>query len=81
MDNQEVLVEPYGYGWTMDAVREPEVGDIVLVTVGSRTYLHKILRIDRHNNLNVPIEYEIGNNRGGVNGWVTCEAIHGRLVR
>jgi hypothetical protein len=78
MDNQEVTVEPYGYGWTMGAAREPEIGDIVLVTIDGRQYLHKILnmrvRIGKHDG---EMLYEIGNNRGGINGWVTREAIHG----
>ena len=25
-------------------------------------------------------QYLIGNNRGGVNGWITADSIHGRLI-
>lgn len=51
-----------------------EVGDIVLCKVGRAEYLHLILGI--HDG-----RFQIGNNRGGINGWVGAEAIFGRLVR
>jgi phage repressor protein C with HTH and peptisase S24 domain len=49
------------------------VGDIVLCKVGGSQYLHlvKAVQGDR---------YQIGNNRGGINGWVGRTAIYGRLV-
>lgn len=50
------------------------VGDIVLCRVKGAQYLHlvKALRGDR---------YQIGNNRGGINGWVGRAQIYGRLLR
>ena len=47
-----------------------QVNDIVLVTVKGRDYLHLIHQIKNE-------RYLIGNNRGGINGWVTKEKIHG----
>jgi hypothetical protein len=51
-----------------------EVGDVVLCKVRGREYLHliKAVRGDR---------YQIGNNRGHVNGWVSRQAIYGKCVR
>jgi hypothetical protein len=51
-----------------------EVGDVVLCRVRGAEYLHviKAVRGDR---------YLIGNNRGGLNGWVSRPAIFGKLVR
>lgn len=54
--------------------RELAVGDVVLCSVGGQQYLHliKALRGDL---------YQIGNNRGGINGWVTRKQIYGVLLR
>ena len=51
-----------------------EVGDIVLCKVNGREYLHlvKAIQGDR---------YQIGNNRGHINGWVGRRAIYGRCIR
>jgi hypothetical protein len=52
----------------------PAVGDIVLCKVNGRQYLHlvKAVRGDR---------YQIGNNRGRVNGWVSRNSVYGKCVR
>jgi hypothetical protein len=50
------------------------VGDIVLCSVGRAQYLHIVKDIDAE-------RFQIGNNRGRINGWVDAAAIHGRLVR
>jgi hypothetical protein len=49
------------------------VGDIVLCKVGGAEYLHlvKAIQGDR---------FQIGNNRGHINGWVRANSIFGRLV-
>jgi SOS-response transcriptional repressor LexA len=47
-----------------------KVGDIVLVRVKGNVYLHLIKAIDRE-------RFLIGNNRGGINGWVGSHAIYG----
>jgi hypothetical protein len=50
------------------------VGDIVLCKVNGREYLHLIKAIQGQ-------RYQIGNNRGRINGWVSAGAIFGRCVR
>jgi SOS-response transcriptional repressor LexA len=50
-----------------------QVGDIVLVQVKGRVYLHLIKAIDQK-------RFLIGNNRGRINGWVGPHAIYGRAV-
>jgi SOS-response transcriptional repressor LexA len=66
-DGDMVTVAPYGEA-------EPQMGDIVLVKVRGHEYLHliKARQGDR---------YLIGNNRGGINGWVGRSAIFGRAVK
>ena len=49
-----------------------EVGDIVLCKVKGSEFLHLIKAIQGK-------RYQIGNNRGGINGWVSSGAIFGRL--
>jgi hypothetical protein len=50
------------------------VGDIVLCKVNGREYLHLIKAVQGP-------RFQIGNNRGRINGWVTANAIFGRCVR
>lgn len=47
--------------------------DVVLCSVGSRVYLHKIIAIQGDRVL-------IGNNHGHVNGWTTRDKIYGIAV-
>lgn len=47
-------------------------GDIVLCRVRGAEYLHLIKAIQGP-------RYQIGNNRGRINGWITVNAIFGRL--
>ena len=51
-----------------------KVGDIVLCKVGGREYLHLVKAIGNN-------RFQIGNNRGGINGWVGAHAIFGKCVR
>jgi hypothetical protein len=51
-----------------------KVGDIVLCKVNGREYLHLIKAIQG-------ARFQIGNNRGRINGWVTLNAIFGKCVR
>jgi hypothetical protein len=62
-DGDLVTVEPLGE-------RDLHVGDIVLVRLHGREYLHLVKAIQGGRSL-------IGNNRGGVNGWVGRHAIAG----
>jgi len=49
------------------------VGDIVLCKVHGREYLHLVKAIHGQ-------RFQIGNNRGRINGWVSAGAIFGRCV-
>lgn len=49
------------------------VGDIVLCRVKGNQYLHLVKAIQGE-------RFQIGNNRGGINGWITRRQIFGRLV-
>jgi len=51
-----------------------KVGDIVLCRVNGAQYLHFIKAIQGP-------RFQIGNNRGGINGWITGNSIYGRCVR
>src|SRR5262245_44121980 len=55
-------------------VSELQPGDIVLCKVGGSEYLHLVKAVQGE-------RYQIGNNRGRINGWVGANAIYGRLVR
>jgi SOS-response transcriptional repressor LexA len=66
-DGDVVTVEPLG-------ARELQVGDVVLVRVRGREYLHLIKAAQGN-------RYLIGNNRGGVNGWVGRQAVAGVAVQ
>lgn len=49
-------------------------GDVVLVRVHGRDFLHLVKAIDGR-------RFLIGNNRGGTNGWVGPQAVYGKAVR
>ncbi len=51
-----------------------KVGDIVLCKVHGNQYLHLIMATDKE-------RFLIGNNRGGINGWIGRNGIYGRLIR
>jgi SOS-response transcriptional repressor LexA len=51
-----------------------KVGDVVLVRVKGNIYLHLIKAINGE-------RFLIGNNRGGINGWVGSQAIYGIAVK
>jgi hypothetical protein len=52
---------------------EPQKGDVVLVKINGRVYLHKVLSRDGD-------RVQIGNNRGRVNGWTTTAHVYGRAL-
>jgi hypothetical protein len=64
---QLCTVEPVGHA----SIR---TGDIVLCKIRGAEYLHlvKAIQGDR---------FQIGNNRGFINGWVGASAIFGRLAK
>ena len=51
-----------------------EKGDIVLCKVNGRQYLHLIKAIQGK-------RFQIGNNRGGINGWTSENCIYGKCTR
>lgn len=51
-----------------------QIGDIVLVHVHGNDYLHLIKAIQCE-------RFLIGNNRGGINGWVGKHAIYGKAIQ
>lgn len=53
---------------------EIKKGDIVLCKVKGKEYLHLVVAVNNK-------KYQIGNNRGGINGWVSRNAIYGRFLR
>ena len=61
---------------TLDPVdpADVKVGDILLVRVKGRDYLHLVKA------LRGGPQFQIGNNRGGINGWVSGNAIYGRAT-
>ena len=52
---------------------EVRVGDIVLCKVRGVDYLHLVKAIQGR-------RFQIGNNRGRINGWITADVIYGRCV-
>ncbi len=48
-------------------------GDIVLCKVNGREYLHLVKAVQGP-------RFQIGNNRGRTNGWVTANAIFGKCI-
>lgn len=51
-----------------------KVGDVVLCKVEQAEYLHLVKAIDGD-------RFQIGNNRGRINGWIPPSRIFGRLVK
>lgn len=51
-----------------------EVGDIVLCKVNGRQYIH-LIKSKQGN------RFQIGNNRGRINGWISENSIFGKCIR
>ena len=56
------------------AAEEVEVGDIVLCKVNGNQYLHLVKARQGQ-------RFQIGNNRGRINGWVGPNGIYGKCIR
>ena len=50
------------------------VGDIVLCKVNGREYLHLVKAIQG-------ARFQIGNNQGRINGWISANSLFGRCIR
>lgn len=62
---------------TVEPIEDPntlQVGDIVLCKVHGSQYLHLIKAVQGK-------RFQIGNNRGRINGWITVGSIYGKLMR
>lgn len=59
---------------TLVPVKELDVNDVVLVHIHGRDYLHLVKAKDGN-------RLQIGNNRGGINGWVGSQAVYGKAIR
>lgn len=57
---------------TLTQPADLKVDDIVLVLVKGKVYLHLIKEING--------KYLIGNNKGGINGWVDKDKIYGKVL-
>ena len=85
LSGETVSLRPYGQSMTprvesgqlvtLRPLRadEPAVGDVVLVRVGGKVYLHLVRAVDGGVVL-------IGNNRGHLNGWTIRSEVFGKLV-
>ena len=51
------------------------VGDIVLSKVNGNIYVHLIKAIRKNKN---SLQFQIGNNKGGINGWTSI--IYGKVI-
>ena len=49
-------------------------GDIVLCKVNGNEYIHLIKAIQGK-------RYQIGNNKGRINGWITFNSVYGKLIK
>ena len=58
----------------IDDPAELAVGDIVLCKVNGSQYIHLIKAIQAP-------RFQIGNNRGRINGWITANSIYGKCIK
>lgn len=59
---------------TVKPVDTVEVGDIVLCKVNGAQYLHLVKAIQGK-------RFQIGNNKGHINGWISRRGIFGKCVK
>ena len=62
---------------TVEPIEDPDalaVGDIVLCKVNGRQYIHLIKAIQGK-------RFQIGNNRGRINGWASANSVFGKCIR
>jgi phage repressor protein C with HTH and peptisase S24 domain len=59
---------------TVEPITVLKVGDIVLCKVNGKQYLHLVKAIQGK-------RFQIGNNRGRINGWIGADSIFGKCIR
>lgn len=75
-DRQLVTVEPV----TDHMQVHPD--DVVLCRVRGAEYLHLVIaKRYRRDERGDSVAFQIGNNRGGINGWTPADKVYGRVVR
>lgn len=57
------------------ASTEIKTGDIVLCRVSGREYLHLVKAVGQDG------RFQIGNNKGGINGWTPRSCVFGRCIK
>lgn len=63
---------------TVEPLQEPpQVNDVVLCKVKGNQYLHLVKAIKQEGDKCL---YQIGNNKGGINGWIDISKIYGKLI-
>lgn len=84
-EGETVIVKPHGNSMTPRIQSGQQVTvkpvdtatirshDVVLVRVKGNVYLHLVRQVSQSGNL-----FQIGNNKGRINGWVTGDHIYGR---
>ena len=68
-DGQPVIVAPVFVGSGVSK------GDVVLCKVRGYEYLHLIVGYDKYHH-----RFQIGNNKGKINGWIEAEQIFGKAM-
>lgn len=61
---------------TLEPRKDLSIDDVVLCRVKGNTYLHLIKAISADGK-----RFQIGNNRGGINGWTGRGNIYGKAIR
>lgn len=62
---------------TLDPAREPSIDDAVLCRCRGNVYVHLIKAVRGHGEQQ---RFLIGNNHGGINGWISRSAVHGVVI-
>jgi hypothetical protein len=86
--NKNVIINPRGHSMSplvkdnatveLSPSSEYNVEDVVLVKVSGRVYLHKISAVKGSDK---KMQYQISNNKGHVNGWVSKNSIFGKAIK
>ena len=72
--HEELTTKTYRPGFEPVVAATLKVGDIVLCKVNGKQYLHLVKAIQGK-------RFQIGNNRGRINGWVGENSIFGKCTR
>jgi hypothetical protein len=65
---------------TVEPVKDPSMikaGDVVLAKVHGKIYFHLVKAVQQ----NGIMRFQIGNNKGHINGWVGENGVYGRCIK